>query len=85
MQLKRKKKAYFYVHQNEGIILCTFPRVQVQISPARRGCALLNDWLTSATSPFSPGSLITTSMLAAASGIVPTIHLVQHRGEEQTH
>lgn len=72
MQLKRgEKAAYFYMHQNEEMILSAFPNVHIQTSPAGPGCALLNDWLISATSPFSSGSLIITSVLAEASGIVP--------------
>lgn len=83
MQLKRgrKKEAYFYMHQNEAIVLSAFPNVHVWISPAGLWCAVLNGRVISATSPFSSDGLITTSILAEASGIVPVIHLVQHRAE----
>lgn len=78
MQMKRgEKAAYFYMQHNEEMILSTFLNVHIQTSPAGPVCALLNDWLISATSPFSSGSLITTSGLSEASGIVPTTHLIQ--------
>lgn len=83
MQLKRKNP-YFYVQQNEEIILSTYPDVHVQISPARLRCALLSDCSTSTASSFSSGSLITASRLAERSKSVSTIHLVQHRGEVTT-
>lgn len=83
MQLKRKKMPFSKCNKGRRLSLCTFPNVHVQISPAGPGCALLNDWLTSAVS-FSLGSLITTSILAKARGIVPVIHLVQCSGEVTT-
>lgn len=70
------------MQQNEEMILSTFPNMHIQTSPAGPGCTLMSDWLTSATSPFSSGRLIATSVLAEASGIVPTTHLVQHTGKQ---